>query len=139
MALGPVELVVIKFPGNQFKGEIAPAIADLVKSNTIRIIDFVFVSKDAGGTTTRIELSELDGAELAGVDALVDDVSGFVSEDDLARLESMLEPNSSEMIVLFENIWAMRFATAVRGAGGEVVLAERIPHDAIVAAESFAG
>lgn len=137
MALGPVELIEIGFPDNNFHGEIAPALAELVESDTIRIIDFVFITKNSNGEIARIEISELDAADLAAVDALTDDIGGLLSEEDLDQLGSELAPNSSAMIMLFENIWANRFASAVRNAGGQVLLAERIAHEAIEAAEAY--
>ena len=137
MVLGPVELVVIGFPGNNFHGEIAPAIAELVETNTVRIIDCIFVIKDENGTVGSIELAELDDADLAQIDPVVDDVSGWLSEDDLRSIGDMLELNSSALLILYENVWASRLATAVRNAGGKLVLSERIPYDAIVAAEAY--
>lgn len=137
MALGPVELVEIGFPDNNFHGEIAPALAELVESDTIRIIDFVFITKNSSGEIARIEISELDAADLAAVDSLTDGIGGLLSEEDLDQLGSELAPNSSAMIMLFENIWANRFASAVRNAGGQVLLAERIAHEAIEAAEAY--
>jgi uncharacterized membrane protein len=139
MALGPVEVIAIGFPDNDFHGEIAPALADLVETNTIRIIDLVFVTKNADGDITQIEMSELDDVDLATIDPVVDDVSGLLSSDDLDQLGDMLDPNSSALLVLFENVWASRFANAVRGAGGELILNERIPYEVVAAAESYAG
>lgn len=139
MALGPVEIVEIVFPGNDFHGEIAPALAELVESNTIRVIDFIFVLKDENGDVTQIEISELDDVDLATMNPLLPDVSGLLSDEDLDLLADGLEPNSSALIALFENVWAARFATAVRDAGGEVVLNERIAPEAIEAAVSYTG
>ena len=53
---GPVDLVLLRFPGNQFTGEVAPALADLVSSGTVRILDLVFVTKDADGNVAGVEL-----------------------------------------------------------------------------------
>ncbi len=57
--LGPVELLFVEFPGNQFSGEIAPALQELVQAGTIRVIDLVFVAKDADGNVAGIELEDL--------------------------------------------------------------------------------
>jgi uncharacterized membrane protein len=139
MALGPVQIIAIGFPDNDFHGEIAPALAELVESNTIRVIDFIFVTKNGDGDLTQVEISELDDVDLSTVDPLIDDVSGLLSDEDLAQVGDTLEPNSSAMLMLFENVWATRFASAVRNAGGELILNEHIPHDVIEAAEAFAG
>jgi uncharacterized membrane protein len=140
MSLGPVEMLVVKFPGNQFKGEIAPALAELVEKGTIRVIDFVFIQKDADGSLTSVELADLDPEAASAYASAVDDVSGTLSEDDIKELGGLLENNSSAGLMLFENVWATRFADAVRNASGEVILSERIPRAVIekVMAESEA-
>jgi uncharacterized membrane protein len=131
MSLGPIEMLVVKFPGNQFKGEIAPALAELVETGTIRVIDFVFIQKDADGSLTSVELADLDPEAAGAFSSAVDDVSGTLSEDDIKELGGLLENNSSAGLMLFENVWATRFADAVRNASGEVILSERIPRAVI--------
>ena len=69
--IGPVDYAVIAFPGNQFKGEIAPALAELTDDGTIRIIDVAFVGKSAGGDTVAMELTELDPQVQASLDKLL--------------------------------------------------------------------
>src|SRR3954447_1627632 len=81
--IGPVEYMIVSFPGNQFRGEIAPALARLVESNTIRIIDLAFVGKDADGNVAAFELSDLDEEVRRGLDALGLEGSGFLGEEDL--------------------------------------------------------
>jgi len=136
MAYGPIELLVIKFPGNQFSGEIAPALADLVDSGTIRVIDFVFIKKDADGNIDAVELAEVDEQIASTFSGVVDDVSGLLSDEDILELGDLLENNSSAGMMLFENSWAAQFATAVRNANGEVLFSERIPRDIIEEAEA---
>ena len=131
MSFGPIELLVVKFPGNEFKGEIAPALQELVDTGTIRVIDIVFVTKDEEGSLTAVEISDLDGEAYAVFDPLVADVAGLLSHEDVRDLSSGLENNSSGAIMLFENAWATRFVEAVRNANGEVVLSERIPRAVI--------
>jgi hypothetical protein len=130
--IGPVEYIVIEFPGNQFKGEIAPALGELVDSGTIRILDLVFVKKDAAGNVQVIEYEDL---EEAGAFADVDGEAGGLFADDDARLiGEMLAPDSSAAVLVWEDRWAAPFAEAVRGAGGLVRAGQRIPHDEVVAA-----
>jgi uncharacterized membrane protein len=131
MALGPVELLVVKFPGNQFRGEIAPALRELVEGGTIRVIDLLFVTKDAGGNLRSAELTDLDAATYAVYDPLVADLEGLLADDDVQRLGAALDNNSSAAVLLFENVWATRFRDAVVAARGELVLAERIPRSVI--------
>jgi len=131
MALGPIEMLVVKFPGNQFTGEIAPALAELVDAGTIRVIDFVFIKKDPDGSLTSVELADLPEDTASAFVPAVDDVSGMLSEDDIRDLGGLLENNSSAGLMLFENVWAARFAQAVRNAKGEVLFSERIPRKVI--------
>ena len=135
--IGPVEYMIVSFPGNQFTGEIAPALAKLVESNTIRIIDLAFVCKDADGAVAAFELSDLQEDVRRGLDALGLEGSGFLGEDDLMDAGADLEPNSSAALLLWEDVWAAELAAALRGAGGELVALGRIPHDAVIEAREY--
>src|SRR5258708_39989808 len=95
MSLGPVELLVVEFPGNQFKGEIVPALKELVEKQMIRIVDFVFERKEADGTVSSLELNQLDDGEDATFDPIVADVTGTLSHDDVRPLGELLDDNSS--------------------------------------------
>jgi hypothetical protein len=138
MALGPVELLVIKFPGNEFRGEIAPALRELVENGTIRIIDLLFIKKDAEGKVTANELTDLAPDLYAVFDPLVSDIEGLLADDDVQALAGALENNSSAGVLLFENVWATRFRDAVLNANGQLVLSERIPRSVIEAATAAA-
>jgi Family of unknown function (DUF6325) len=131
MAIGPIELLVVKFPGNQFKGEIAPALQELVESGTIHVIDLIFAIKDEEGTLAIIELNDLGDEKLAVFSPKQSELNGALTEDDARSLAGGLENNSSAAIMLFENTWATRFADALRNANGELVLSERIPRAVI--------
>jgi len=135
--IGPVECIVLAFPGNRFKGEIVPALAELVENETIRVIDLAFVKKDADGAITTLELDDMDENEAGGLGAY-GDVGDLLNEDDLVRAAEALEPNNSAALLVWENIWAARFAQAVRNADGIVLENERIPHDVVQAAIEFA-
>ncbi|MGH3083744.1 MAG: DUF6325 family protein [Gaiellaceae bacterium] len=136
--IGPVDYMIVAFPGNQFKGEIAPALADLVDAGTIRIIDIAFVGKDADGDTVAFELTELDPEVQKGLDNLGIEVEGLFNEDDLRDAGEALEPNSSAALLVWENVWAREVAQAMRNAGGELVAFERLPHDVVQAAREWA-
>jgi hypothetical protein len=127
MSLGPVELIVIEFPGNQFRGEIAPAMKALVDNHTVRIIDLVFISRDEFGVTHSRELTEIESDLMLTWDPMVDDVLGLLSGDDIQQLGQSLSLNSSAALLLFENTWATDFRDAVERAQGRLVLSERIP------------
>jgi uncharacterized membrane protein len=129
--------MIVSFPGNRFTGEIAPALAKLVESNTIRIIDLAFVSKDADGAVAAFELSDVDEDARRGLDALGLEGTGFLGEDDLMDAAADLEPGSSAALLLWEDIWAAELTDALRRAGGEVVALGRIPHDAVMEAREY--
>lgn len=131
MPLGPVELLVVSFPGNQFKGEIAPALRDLEDSGTIRVIDLLFVEKGPDGGVAFVELDSLDEATYAALKPLVSEVSGLISEEDAMEVAANLPPNSSVAALLFENVWAKRFVDAIDRAHGRLELIERIPRVAV--------
>lgn len=136
--IGPVDYAIIAFPGNRFRGEIAPAIADLVEAGTIRIIDIAFVGKDADGSTVAMELTDLDPDVQEGLENLGIEVSGLFSDEDLIGTAEALEPNFSAALLIWENVWARNVAQAMRDAGGVLVAFERIPHDVVQEARELA-
>ena len=138
MTLGPVEYVVVAFPGNKFTGQIAPALADLVESGTIRIMDLAFVGKDADGSVLGFELTDLDDDEARAFDGLGGDGVDLISEEDLHAIAEELEPNSSAAMLVWENTWATKFAEALRAADGVLLDHERIPHEVLQAAVDWA-
>jgi len=138
-AIGPVDYLIVGFPGNQFKGEIGPAIADLVEAGTIRIIDIAFVGKNGEGDTVAFELSDLDPDVRAGLEkAGLANESGLFNEDDLMSVADGLEPNSSAALLVWENVWAREVAEAMRNAGGIVIDFQRVPHEVVQAARQWA-
>src|SRR4029079_10922745 len=96
MEIGPVDYMIVAFPGNQFRGEIGPALAELVDSGTIRIIDAAFVGKNADGDVVAFELTELDPDVQAGLEKAGIEVGGLFNEDDLADAGAALEAHSSD-------------------------------------------
>lgn len=135
--IGPVDYALIKFSGNQFTGEIAPALGDLVEQGIIRIIDATFVIKDEDGNMGAFELTELAPDVQAALEKLDIEVGGLFNEDDLADAAEALEPNSSAALLVWENVWARRVAQAMRDAGGELVAFQRIPHEVVQAAREY--
>ncbi|MBV9338408.1 MAG: hypothetical protein JO243_21180 [Solirubrobacterales bacterium] len=136
--IGPVDYAVIVFPGSQFKGELAPALADLVEAGTVRLIDVAFVGKDADGDVMAFEVTELDPDVQRGIEALNIDVQGLLNEEDLVAIGRDLEPNSSAALLVWENVWARKVAQTIRDAGGALVAFERVPHEAVQAAREWA-
>lgn len=138
MPWGPVEWIVIEFPGSRFTGEIIPALAALVDSGTVRIIDLLVVHKDDAGVAHAAELDTLDPAESVLFEPLDGEVLGLLSDEDVAEAAADLAPGSTAAMLVWENVWATTFATAVREAGGRLVAAERVPYDVVEAAVAAA-
>ena len=132
MTLGPVEYLLIGFPGNRFKGDIVPALADLVESDTIRILDLVFVKKDADGSISVFEYDALD--ETSDVAQLDGEAGGLLNDEDIAFAAEALEPDSSAALLVWEDRWAAPLADALHSAGGVLIAGERIPRDIVEAA-----
>lgn len=131
--LGPVEYLVVAFDGNQFKGEIIPALSDLLSQGLIRIIDLAIVSKDLAGNVITLEMTELS-PDIANALAQFDcEIPGMLSEEDLKMVAEDLPNNTTAAAMLFDNVWAARFAQAVRDANGQLLLNVRIPNDVIEA------
>ncbi len=133
-AMGPVSYVVVEFPENKMTGEGFPALVDLVDRGLIRVLDLVFVTRDLDGTTTRLELADLDGDGDLDLAVFQGASSGLLGESDISDAGSVLEPGSSAGILVYENRWAIPFVEALRGGGGEMVAAGYIPHDALLEA-----
>jgi hypothetical protein len=136
--IGPVEYIVVGFPGNQFKGEIAPALADLVEAGTIRIIDIAFAGKNENGDVLAFELSDLDDDVRQALENLGAEPTGLFNEDDLTAVAEALDPNSSAAVLAWENVWAKPVAAAIRDAGGQLYDYDRIPHEIVEAAHEWA-
>src|SRR5215218_9752793 len=132
--IGPVDYAVVAFPGNRFRGEIGPALADLVDANTLRIIDIAFVGKSEEGEVLSFELTELDPDVQESLDGAGIEVGGLLNEDDLRTTAEGLEPNMSAALIVWENVWARTVTQALRDAGGVLLAFERLPHEVVQAA-----
>ena len=136
--IGPVQYLIVAFPGNRFRGEIAPALADLVEAGTIRLMDVAFVGKDADGEVTAFELTELDPDVREGFERLGIEVSGMFNEEDLMAAAEELDPDSSAALLVWEDVWARKTAQALRDAGGVIFDFGRLPHEVVQAARDYA-
>jgi hypothetical protein len=126
MTVGPLELIVLGFEGNNFRGEIAPAIEDAVNTGAIRIVDLVFVRKDASGDVTALEVGETNQEFARDFQGLSSDLRDLLTEDEAMTIAAMLPPNTSALVALFEHTWATHIAEAVRNAGGRLLASQRI-------------
>lgn len=132
--LGPVDYIVVEFPGSKFNGEIAPALTDLVDRGLIRVLDLLVIKKAADGSIEGFELSDLDPEEAGGLRSFETEVAMLLSEDDMTAVAAALEPGSSAAVLVWENKWAAPFAVAARRSGGQLVASGRIPIQALLAA-----
>ena len=131
MPLGPVEMVVIQFPGKEVNRDMVPAIKELVEQGTIRIIDIIFLKKDEHGHVTQLEMNELDDAGYSAFDPIVAEIDGLVSQEDIDELAETLENNTTAGVMLFEDTWAIRLQNAILNAQGKLILSDRIPHSVV--------
>jgi len=138
MAIGPVEYIIVGFPENNFQGKIAPALEQLIESKTVRILDLVFIAKDADGSIAALEFDQLAESEAEAFHALNAEIGGVAGPEDIEHAASFLEPNSSAALLIWEDLWAAPFAAAVREAGGVLLEGARIPHELISDIENLA-
>src|SRR5262249_13454384 len=129
MTLGPLDYVVVGFPGNQFKGEIAPAINEARAKGIIRIIDLVFIMKDQDGAATTLEIKDLPEEIKGAFAGFSDEVDGLFTAEDIDTLTRELPPDNSALIILFENTWAVRIKEALINANGVLITQGRIPQE----------
>jgi uncharacterized protein DUF6325 len=132
--LGPVDYIVVEFPGSKFSGEIAPALRDLVERGLVRVLDLLVLKKDEDGTIEAFELSDLDHTEIGELRSHERELAMLLSEDDVKAVAAAVEPGSTAGVLVWENSWAAPFASAVRHSGGQLVASGRIPIQALVAA-----
>ena len=131
--LGPVDYVVVEFPAgaSNFTGEMAAGLLALVDAGTIRVIDVLILTKDDDGTVEATELSDV--GELGELQAIEAQLAELLAEEDVEHLAAAMEPGSTAGVLIWENLWAAPFASAVRRSGGQLIANGRIPIQAIIA------
>jgi hypothetical protein len=132
--LGPVDWIVVEFPGSRFKGEIAPALAELVDRGIVRILDLLLIRKGDDGSLDFFEISDLEESEIGDLRAYETAVAMLLSEEDVEAVAAAVDPGSTAALLVWENTWAAPFASAVRRAGGQLAASGRIPVQALLAA-----
>ena len=131
-SIGPVDVALVVFEGNDFTGDVAPALAELNDSGIVHIIDLAFISKDVDGSITVIEVEDADVADaFAG---LTGERLDLLNDEDLDLMAADLEPNTSALVVVWENSWMARIGAAIRGSGGYLAGMQRIPAEVVAAA-----
>jgi len=131
--LGPVDYVVVEFPAgaSSFTGEMAAELRALVDAGIIRVIDVLILTKDADGTVEAAELSDV--GELGDLQAIEAELAELLAAEDVDRLAAAMDPGSTAGVLIWENLWAAPFASAVRRSGGQLIANGRIPIQAIIA------
>jgi hypothetical protein len=132
--LGPVDWIVVEFPGSKFNRDIAPALVDLDRRGIVRVLDLVMLRKDPGGSVEAFEVGDLEDDEVGGLRRYETSLAQLMSEDDVAAIAEAVDPGSSAAVLVFENLWATPFTSAVRRCGGQLVAGGRIPVPALLAA-----
>jgi uncharacterized protein DUF6325 len=129
--MGPVDYLVVEFPGRRMTGEGFPLLVDLVDRGIIRILDLVFVRKERDGSVARVAIVDLD--ERLDLSVFEGASSGLVAEDDIEEAAAVLKPGSVAVVLVYENRWAAPLAVALRRGGAELIATERIPVQALLA------
>jgi Family of unknown function (DUF6325) len=131
--LGPVDYAVVEFPAGQsnFTGEMAAELLALVDSGAIRVIDILILTKDEDGSIEAMELSDVE--DLGPLQALEAELAELLAEEDVAHLAAAMDPGSTAGVLIWENLWAAKFASAARRSGGQLIANGRIPIQAIIA------
>lgn len=131
--MGPIDYILVEWPGRQPNGEVAPHLVDLVDRGLIRVLDLVFIAKGEDGTVRGLEIADI-GGEVTELSVFEGASSGLLSDEDIDEAGGAMEPGTSAALLVFENTWAAPFATAVRRSGGQLAASGRIPVQAVLAA-----
>jgi hypothetical protein len=129
--MGPIDYVVLEWPGRQPRGEVAPMIIDLVDRGLIRLLDFAMLAKGDDGSVVAIDIAELGGGGEFGV--FEGASSGLLGQEDLEEAATALEPGTSAAVLVWENRWVAPIAVALRRSGGQLVASGRISVQALLA------
>jgi Family of unknown function (DUF6325) len=132
--LGPVDWIVVEFPQPKFHGEIAPILKDLVDRELVRVLDLIFLTKDLDGGFEVFETRDMADSEIGELRTYETELAMLLSEQDVIDLVETIEPGSSAAVLVWENLWAAPFGSAVRHAGGQLTASGRIPVQAVIAA-----
>jgi len=131
--LGPVDYLVVEFPGSKFNGEIAPTLVDLESRGIIRVLDLLLIVKEDDGSFDVVEMHDTEEGSLGELHRLEANIAEILSADDIANVAAAIEPGSTAGVLVYENKWAAPFAAAVRHSGGQLVASGRIPIQALIA------
>jgi hypothetical protein len=131
MTYGPIDFLALDFKTDQLKGEILPELLELVKNKVVRVIDLVIIQKYEDGHHEAREMQQLAPDLLALFDPLEVEISGIIQVEDIANVADAMENGTNAAILLFENLWAVKFKEAVLRANGRLLAQDRIPHEVV--------
>jgi len=131
MTIGPLEFVVIGCKGHTFNREILPELNTIQDKGLIRVVDLSFVRKDSNGTVSVLEVHDLEDEELALFDPIKEDLMGFLTPEDIARLTGVIPPDTSAVIVLLEHAWIVKLSEGLNRANGVLLAGGMVPPDAV--------
>ena len=131
MSYGPIDFIALEFKTDQLTGESLPALLELVQKQIVRVIDLVIILKDEAGETQVLEIEELAPDMLAIFDPLDMEISGIIQVEDIDFIADAMEDNTTAALLLFENLWAIKFGEAVTRASGRMVMYDRIPFEVV--------
>lgn len=129
--MGPIDYLVVLFPGNKFNGRIAPELSKLEKDGIIRVIDLIFLTKDGEGKVGTMEMRNLGGEVGDSFKVFSHNVKEWLSLDDIESIAATLPVNTSAVAMLFENLWAVRLKGAAMDAGAQILAQGRIPRELV--------
>jgi hypothetical protein len=132
--MGPIDYLVVEFPGNRMTGGMFPLLVDLVDRGVVRILDLAFIRKESDGSVVGLELADLDGDGELDLSVFEGASSGLLGEDDIREAGNALKPDSSAGVLVYENVWAAPLAAEIRRSGGQLVASGRIPVQEVIAA-----
>jgi hypothetical protein len=131
-AMGPVDYLVVEFPRARVTGEPLARLIELVDLEVVRVLDLLFVTKEQDGSVRVVEIADLDGDGELDLQVLQGASSGLLGSDDVDEASAVLEPGSAAALLVYENLWAIPFATALHRSGAQLVASGRIPVDALL-------
>ena len=129
MSYGPIDFVALQFESDKLEGEILPVLLELAEKEIVRVVDLVVIQKYEDGSHEAVELQELDPKTIKVLDPLKVEVSGIVQVEDIDAMAEAMEADTTAAILLFENLWPIRFNEAVLKADGRLLVHERIPDE----------
>lgn len=132
--VGPIDYVVIEFPGAKFTGEALAEVVDLVDRGIIRVLDLRVAIVEEDGSFTAIAVTDIDGDGDLDLAVFEGVSSGLLGDDDLAESAALVGSGDAVAVLLYENTWAGPFVSALRRQGADVIASGRIPADEVIAA-----